>query len=648
MANLVVNGVAYDCAGWATKNDLRCSDGRIIRRDAFAAQDGTTVPLCYGHNHDDVFHILGHALLKNEPEGVRAYCKFNNSEQGLAAKEAVRNRDLNSLSIYAGHLKHNGADVMHGKIVEVSLVLAGANPGAKIEDVFAHGDDEDDGGVITTGEYLELAHEDVVEDDTEVKTEDAPKGVENVILEHEDKKTEDKKTEEVESKKTEDKNSDDETVQDVVDSMTEKQQTVMAAIVGVAVEQALEEEREKNSKKKEEEDTVKHNAFEDAATQRTDVLSHEDGAEIIKLAKNSSVGSLKTAMEIFAQNNEDVLAHGWTDETMGYLFPDYKDVRPGAPEVITRDQGWVTAVLNGVRKSPFSRIRTRQTDIRDLEGTADLRGKGYNRSKNSGRKSNVGNFKLLNRTTDPQTVYVLDEIPRDSVIDITDFDIVKYQYDILKLLLNEELACAIMIGDDRDDDDAHKIHEDHIRPIWLDDEIYTIHADVDIEAAREEIQGTNTEANFGENYIYAEAIVTAALYAREGYKGSGKVDFFCTPHLLNVMLLARDLNGRRIYDGVSDLARTLNVRNIYTAEQFENKTRTVTVGSDELTKKLLGIFIDLDDYEVGSTKGGEITSFKDFDINFNKYQQLIETRLSGANAKAKSAIALEEDVTSNP
>ena len=642
MANLVVNGVTYDCAGWATKNDLRCSDGRIIRRDAFAAQDGTTVPLCYGHNHDDVFHILGHALLKNEPEGVRAYCKFNNSEQGLAAKEAVRNRDLNSLSIYAGHLKHNGADVMHGKIVEVSLVLAGANPGAKIEDVFAHGDDEDDGGVITTGEYLELAHEDVVEDDTEAKTEEEPKE-ENMTLEHEDKKTD-----EVESKKTEDKNSDDETVQDVIDSMTEKQQTVMAAIVGVAVEQALEEEREKNANKKEEEDTVKHNAFEDSATKREDVLSHEDGAEIIKLAKNSSVGSLKTAMEIFAQNNEDVLAHGWDDETMGYLFPDYKDVRPGAPELVTRDQGWVTAVLNGVRKSPFSRIRTRQNDIRDLEGTADLRGKGYNRSKNSGRKSNIGNFKLINRTTDPQTVYVLDEIPRDSVIDITDFDIVKYQYDILKLLLNEELACAIMVGDDREDSDPHKIHDDHIRPIWLDDEIYTIHADVEIEKAREEIQGTNTEANFGENYIYAEAIVTAALYAREGYKGSGKVDFFCTPHLLNVMLLARDLNGRRIYDGISDLARTLNVKNIYTAEQFENKTRTVTVDGDELTKKLLGIFIDLDDYEVGSTKGGEITSFKDFDINFNKYQQLIETRLSGANAKVKSAIALEEDVTSNP
>lgn len=643
MANLVVNGVSYDCAGWATKNDLRCSDGRIIRRDAFAAQDGTTVPLCYGHNHDDVFHILGHALLKNEPEGVRAYCKFNNSEQGLAAKEAVRNRDLDSLSIYAGHLKHNGADVMHGKIVEVSLVLAGANPGAKIEDVFAHGDDEDDCGVITTGEYLEISHEDNVKSETESVTESVEETKEeNMTLEHKDAAVEEKKTD------GEQKSAEGKTVKEVFDSMTEEQKTLMAAAIGSAVEEALEEEREKNANKKEEEDTVKHNAFEDSATKRADVLSHEDGAEIIKLAKNSSVGSLKTAMEIFAQNNEEVLAHGWDDETMGYLFPDYKDVRPGAPELITRDQGWVTAVLNGVRKSPFSRIRTRQTDIRDLDGTADLRGKGYNRSKNSGRKSNIGNFKLINRTTDPQTVYVLDEIPRDSVIDITDFDIVKYQYDILKLLLNEELACAIMVGDDREDNDPHKIHDDHIRPIWLDDEIYTIHADVEIEKAREEIQGTNTEANFGENYIYAEAIVTAALYAREGYKGSGKVDFFCTPHLLNVMLLARDLNGRRIYDGVSDLARTLNVKNIYTAEQFENKTRTVTVDGDELTKKLLGIFIDLDDYEVGSTKGGEITSFKDFDINFNKYQQLIETRLSGANAKVKSAIALEEDVTSNP
>lgn len=628
MRSFIQNGVEYDFRGWATKNNLRCTDGRVIRQNAFAAQDGQKVPLCYGHNHDDVFHILGHALLKNEPEGVRAYCKFNNTDQGLAAKEAVRNGDLDSLSIYAGHLKHNGADVMHGKIVEVSLVLAGANPGAKIEDVFAHGDeDECTGGVITTGEYIEL--EDVLTHADDEKT-------------SEPEKKEDKPVAETEKK--------DKTVQEVVDSMTEEQKTVMAAIVGVAVEDALREaEDEKAKTKKEEEDTVKHNIFEDTTPQRQNVLSHEDGVEIIKLAKNSSIGSLKTAMEIYAQNNEDILAHGWDAETIGQLFPEYKDVKPGAPEIISRDQGWVTAVLNGVHKSPISRIRTRQTDIRDLDGSEDLRGHGYNRGKNSGRKTNIGNAKLLSRTTDPQTIYVLDEIHRDDIVDITDFDIVKYQYDIMRMLLNEEIAVDIMIGDGRQDGDTHKVSEEHVRSIWNDDELYTIHADVDIEAAREEIQGTNTEANFGENYIYAEAIITAALYARESYKGSGRLDFYCTPHLLNVMLLARDLNGRRIYDSKTDLARALNVVNIYTAEQFEDKTRVVGEGMSAETKKLLGLFVDLEDYHVGATKGGEITSFKDFDINFNKYQQLIETRISGANVRIKSAIALEEKVVeSNP
>ena len=629
MANITLDGVSYDFRGWATKNDLRCTDGRTIRRNALASQDGTTVPLCWGHQHDDPFHVLGHALLKNESDGVRAYCKFNNTEQGQAAKELVNNGDVKSLSIYAGHLKHNGADVMHGKIVEVSLVLAGANPGATITDTIAHDDDGEGEGVITTGEVLEISHADESEQASEQTKEES--GMTSELSHADDKQ-------------------DDETVQDVVDSMTEKQRTVMEGIVGYSVEKALEAERAKNTKEKEEEDTVKHNAFEDAAgVQRTNVLSHEDGMNIIALAKESSVGSLKTAMKIFAQNNKDTLAHGWDAETIGELFPEYKDVKPGAPELITRDQGWVTAVLNGVHKSPISRIRTRQTDIRDIEGDQDLRGKGYNRSKNSGRKTTLGNVKLLSRTTDPQTVYVLDEIHRDDIIDIVDFDIVKYQYDIMRLLLNEELAVAFMIGDGREDSDAHKIHEEHIRPIWTDDELFTIHADVDIEAAREEIQGSDTSANFGENYIYAEAIITAALYAREDYKGSGKLDFYCTPHLLNVMLLARDLNGRRIYDSASDLARALNVRNIYTAEQFEDKTRTVGTGASAKTKKLLGLFVDLNDYHVGATKGGEITSFKDFDINFNKYQQLIETRLSGANTRIKSAIALEEDVTSeNP
>lgn len=632
MKSFVHNGVKYDFRGWATKNNLRCTDGRVIRQNAFAAQDGQKVPLCFGHNHDDVFHILGHALLKNEPEGVRAYCKFNNTEQGQNAKQAVLNGDLDSLSIYAGHLTHNGADVMHGKIVEVSLVLAGANPGAKIEDVFAHGDeDECSGGVITTGDYIEFAHADEAEPVVEPEKEEPET---TPTLSHADE---------------DDKEKPEESLQEVIDSMTEKQRTAMEGIVGYSVERALEEERAKNVKEKEEEDTVKHNLFaDDNSTQRPNVLSHADGEAIIALAKESSVGSLKTAMKIFAQNNKDILAHGWDSETIGQLFPEYKDVKPGAPEIISRDQGWVTAVLNGVHKSPISRIRTRQTDIRDLEGEQDLRGHGYNRSKNSGRKDKIGNFKLLSRTTDPQTVYVIDEIHRDDIVDIVDFDIVKYQYEIMKMLLNEELAVDFMIGDGRDDGDDHKVHEEHIRPIWTDDELYTIHADVDIEAARDEIQGSNTSANFGENYIYAEAIITAALYAREGYRGSGKLDFYCTPHLLNVMLLARDLNGRRIYDSITDLARALNVKNIYTAEQFENKTRTVGEGAAAQTKKLLGLFVDLEDYHVGATKGGEITSFKDFDIHFNKYEQLIETRISGANTRVKSAIALEEDVTGNP
>ena len=620
MKRCIQNGVEYDFAGWATKNDILCTDGRTIRRDAFAKQDGTKVPLCWGHKHEDVFHVLGHALLKNEPEGVRMYGKFNNTEQGRAALEAVKNGDIDSLSIYAGHLKHNGSNVIHGQIVEVSLVLAGANAGAKIDDVFAHSDEDESEGIIYNGEPIEvLSHSDEeYEEETEMTDE----------LSHADEKK-----------------VDDKTVQDVVDSMTEEQQNVMAAIVGVAVEQARKEEREKISEEKEEEETVKHNLFEDTAPQRKNVLSHADGVEIIKLAKNSSIGSLKTAMEIYAQNNEEILAHGWDSETIGQLFPEYKDVKPGAPEIISRDQGWVTAVLNGVHKSPISRIRTRQTDIRDLDDPSqNLRGQGYNRSVNSGRKDKIGNFKLLSRTTDPQTVYVMDEIHRDDIIDIVDFDIVAYQYEIMRMLLNEELAVDFMIGDGREDGDAHKVSEEHIRPIWKDDELYTIHADVDIEAAREEIQGTNTEANFGENYIYAEAIITAALYARESYKGSGKLDFYCTPHLLNVMLLARDLNGRRIYDSTQDLARALNVKNIYTAEQFEDKTRVVGEGASAKTKKLLGLFVDLEDYHVGATKGGEITSFKDFDINFNKYQQLIETRVSGANTRVKSAIALEEEV----
>jgi hypothetical protein len=605
----------YDFRGWATKNDLKCSDGRTIRRDAFASQDGEIVPLCWGHKHDDVFHVLGHALLKNEPEGVRAYCKFNNTEQGNAAREVVRNGDVNSLSIYAGHLKHNGADVMHGKIVEVSLVLAGANPGAKIEDVFSHGEyTEGDEGVIYTGETLDLDAQ-----ECEVAHEDKSEKEEPTVAEPEKK---------------------EKTVQDVIDSMTEEQKTAMTALVGLAIEET------KNSMK-EEEDEVKHNFFDDSTAEKDVVLSHSDEAEILKLAKSSSVGSLKTAFEIYGANHEE-LAHGFTEEDLDALFPEYKDVRPGAPELITRDQGWITSVMNGVHKSPISRIRTRQMDIRDVQGDQNLNGRGYNRKKRSGEKVPMGNAKLVSRTHDPQTVYIKDSLHRDDIIDITDFDVVQYEYNIMKLLLNETLALAFLIGDGKEDSDPDKIFPEHIRDIWHDDDLYTIHQDVDIAAMRTAIQGTNTSANFGDNYIYAEAIIQSALYARENYKGSGTLDFYCEPHLLNVMLLARDLNGRRIYDSKTDLARALNVRNIYTVEQFANKTRTEGTGADAKTKKLLGLFVDLNDYHVGATKGGEITRFSDFDIDFNLQKYLIETRLSAANTRIYSAIALEEDVTPEP
>lgn len=375
---------------------------------------------------------------------------------------------------------------------------------------------------------------------------------------------------------------------------------------------------------------MKHNVFENEEN-NTNVLSHADEATIIDMAKAPSVGSLQHAMEIYAEENS--LQHGI--DQIEQLFPEYKDVKPGAPELLERDQTWVGVVMNKAHKSPISRIRTRQADAR----AAELRAKGY---KKGNQKTLSANIKLLSRTTDPQTVYRKDELHRDDILDITDFDVVSYQYGIMRRNLEEDIATAILIGDGRDDVDPDKISEDHIRSIWHDDDLYTIHADVDIKAAKAELQGTDTNKHFGDNYIYAEAIITAALYARERYKGSGNLDFFCTPHLLNVMLLARDLNGRRIYDSKTDLAAALNVNAIYTVEQFEGKTRTA---DEDQTKKLLGLFVNMADYQIGSTKGGEITRFNQFDIDFNKEKYLLETRLSGALTKVYSAIALEEPVT---
>ena len=591
-----------DFSGWATRNDLKCSDGRIIRHDAFKEDDGLKVPLVWNHQHNDPRNVLGHAYLENRDEGVYAYGFFNDTEAGEVGKVLVKHGDICALSIFANRLQQHGPDVVHGSICEVSLVHKGANPGAFIDSMIAHGDGTDDEAIIYTGFPLELSHSD-------------------------ETKPEEKST------KT---NEDDETVSDVIDSMSEKQQNVMYALIAQALDSKTDETSTENndkSKPNKEENTMKHNVFDNE--KQTNCLSHADQESIISMAKSSNVGSLRTAMDIYAeQNPEGVLAHGIN--SIETLFPDYKDVRPGAPEMITTDQGWVNEVLKKVHKSPISRIRTRQADVRNIE---NRRAKGYAKGT---LKTYTGNIDLIHRTTDPQTVYVKSKLDRDDITDIVDFDVVGYMYNMDRMNLNEELATAIMIGDGRAVGAEGKIYEDKIRPIWTDDELYTIHTDVDIATMKTTLQGSNTSVNFGENYIYAEAVIQSLLYAREKYRGSGTPDFYCTPHLVNVMLLARDLNGRRIYDKVSDLAAALNVGSIITVEQFEGKTRTTT---DSKTKKLLGLMVNLADYSLGATKGGEITHFTDFDIDFNQEKSLLETRCSGANVRVMSAIALEEPVT---
>ena len=609
----------YDFSGYATRNDLLCEDGRTIRKDAFKDNDGATVPLIWNHNHKDSQAVLGHALLENRKDGVYAYCTFNDTEEGEHAKQLVHNGDVRSLSIYANKLKQVGGDVIHGSIKELSLVLAGSNPGAYIDFVMAHGEDEDDG---LWANYDENAL---------------------VIYHSSEKESEENKMNKEElnqQKRREDNNEKKEkTIREVFNELTKEQQEVVYAFIGMALEDA-----NKNENDDEEGDgNMKHNVF-DNDERKQDYLSHSAQEDIIKLAKSSQVGSLQTALEIYADNNalqHDALSGGFAQNGTGnvtMLFPEYQEVRPGAPELITNDQDWISVVMSKVHKSPISRIRTSQVDIRKIN---DLRAKGYKKGK---EKSLAGNFKLVRRTTDPQTVYVKNALHRDDIIDITDFYYVKYLYDIDRIMINEELATAMMLGDGRDEGAEDKIASDKIRPIWTDDDLYTIHVDLDIDKAKKELQGTGTGVSFGENYIYAEAIINTVLHARENYKGSGTPDFFVTPHMLNVMLLARDMNGRRIYSSKAELASALNVGNIYTAEQFEGKTRTTT---DSKKKKILGIIVNLADYSLGATKGGEVTHFTQFDIDFNQEKSLLETRCSGALTRVYSAIAIEEDVTAD-
>lgn len=595
----------YDFSGYATRNDLLCQDGRTIRQNAFVDNDGCEVPLVWNHEHNDPNAVLGHAVLENRKDGVYAYGIFNDTEQGQMAKKLVQKGDVNSLSIWANQLKQIGNDVIHGNIRELSLVLAGANPGAYVDFVMAHSIEEEDTLYASYDENIMLYHS---ADESEKKED---------------------KQEMADNAKPQEDNSDNKTVEDVINTMNEEQKNVLYTLIGMAREDGADDEDEEGGN-----GNMKHNVFDNEGdTRQANVLSHSDEQQIISLAKQTGVGSLKAAMEIFAEEN-NTLAHGVFGDETEKLFPEYELLKKGEPETLERDQSWIGHVISGIHKSPISRIRTRQADAR----IAELRAKGY--QKKGSYKQEMADIKLIGRTTDPQTIFIKADMHRDDITDIVDFDVVGYQWRLMRHILDEELALAALIGDGRDEADPDKIHEEHIRSIWNDNDLYCIHQSIDYEEMKTKLNGTNTGANFGEEYIKAEATIAAALYAREKYKGSGSLDYYCTPHALNVMLLARDLNGRRIYSSKADLAAALNVENIYTVEQFEGKTREVTSGG---TKKLVGLFVNLGDYQFGSTKGGEITKFDDFDMDFNRYKYMLETRLSGSLTKLYSAIALEED-----
>lgn len=609
----------YDFGGWATKANLRCSDGRTIMRNAFAENDGATVPLIWNHQHNDPSNVLGHALLENREEGVYAYCKFNNTEGGNMGRELVRKGDVTQLSIYANKLKQQGGNVLHGDICEVSLVLKGANPGASINSVLCHRDDPEESGVVFTGENIELFHADTDDNKNAEKKEDKSDMAE----------------------KTEKTEKSEKTIKDVLDELTEEQRNVFYFMLGEALKDKEGAESDDADKKEvkhndEGDDHMYHNVFDRESAQDVNVLTHADQEAILNDAR--ACGSLKKALKAFAEEHKDTLAHGYgvegEGEVIDTLFTDFKNIPAGAPTLLERDMDWVAHVMNKANKSPVPRVRTRQIDARSAEITAKAHTKGE-------QKTAMANVKLLKRETNPQTVYVKDALHRDDIIDI-DFDAVAYMRNIMKHTLEETVALAALVGDHRNEE-KDKISDQNIRPIWTDEEVYAIHEIVDIAAMKTKLQGTGTAANFGEEFIYSEAIIAALMNGRIKYRGKGAADFFCTPELLNKMLMARDMNGRRIYDSAADLCKVMNVAHIYDVDQFNDlPTRE---GTDGKNRKLLGIFVNMSNYQFGCAKGGEVTSFEDFDIDYNQYKYLMETRLSGALIDPYAAIVLEEIVT---
>lgn len=579
----------FDFSGWATRNDLKCSDGRIIRRDAFKHNDGQKVPLVWNHQHTDPNEVLGHAILENRDEGVYAYCKFNETESGQTAKLLVQHGDVNALSIYANQLKQQGPNVMHGNIRELSLVLAGANPGAFIESIIKHGEETDEEGIIFTGESISLAHAGCG-DETEKPVKEELKHSDEAS----DKKEEEKMAEDV--KKTEG----EETVADVFNTLNEKQKTVVYAMIGQALEDA------KNGDDSEGGDEMKHNVFDNETEGQENVLSHDAMQTIINDGKR--FGSLK----------ESFLAHAdeYGIENIDYLFPEAKSLNT-PPDFIKREMGWVQKVMSGVHHTPFSRIKSMFADITEDEARA----KGYIKGKL--KKEEV--FSLLKRTTTPTTIYKKQKLDRDDVIDITDFDVVAWLKSEMRMMLDEEIARAILVGDGRLASSDDKINESNIRPIWKDEDLYNIKATMEVDAS----------ANADQK---AKAFIRACIKSRKNYKGSGTPTLYTTEDVLTDCLLLEDTTGRIIYDTEEKLRTALRVNAIVTVPVMEGLTRTDDQGA---TLDLMGIIVNLADYNVGADKGGAINMFDDFDIDYNQQKYLIETRCSGALIKPFSAITLE-------
>ena len=649
-----------DFRGWATRNDVLCSDGRTIRQNAFQEDDGKKVPLIWGHQHDSPEAVLGHGFLESRPEGVYFYGYLNDTPMGQYSKEAIKHGDITSLSIWANQLIQKGGDVLHGSIKEVSLVLAGANRKACIEyPVLAHGDDTEEDiteAYIWMGDEFTLSHS---EKDDKDKDKDSDVSLDDIRdeLERTDNVTPEDKSDDQngsekkgEGKMDEKKTESNKTIGEILDGLNDEQKMAVATVIGYVKNESEKDDDAKSDNKEEKEDAVSHseggttmqyNAFDTNEMNNSTYLSHADEEKIIANAKK--LGTLKDAISAYAEENS--LAHdglapvsgftsypsGQTPAGVDALFPEWHDVRPGAPELVTNDQAWVKAVLNKVHRSPFSRIRTSQVDLREIEG---IRAKGYQKGK---EKTLADNYTVAKRTTEPQTIYAKSALNRDDVVDITDFDYVDYQYKIDRMQLEKELARAILIGDGRDAASDNKIDEEHIRPIWTDNGIFTIRKVVSATAAE-------NDPGFGSNYVYAQAVEETILDAMIDYRGSGNMDMFCAQRFFNKIRLAKDLNGRRLYKDNGEVISTLGVNGMYNVPEFENLTRTVGEGASAKTYRLLAIIGNLNDYNIGATKGGEITHFTDFDIDFNQLKSLIETRVSGANTRIYSFIVLEEEV----